>query len=143
MDPLVFLSTCVTTICSAYAGAAVIANPKATNSADPKVFSIRSLQICNDTDGTCKEVCCGQESGRNAFASTGRSVGVRDSGMFGAVEERGERGGTTVHAKLVQFTHFPDEGTLKGSRGNVTRGHCLADGHGDAPSGPIVVKSPA
>jgi hypothetical protein len=38
-DPSVFLSSCVTTVCSASAGPAVIANPEATNSAAPKVFS--------------------------------------------------------------------------------------------------------
>ena len=34
-----FLSTCVTTICSARTGAPAIANPEASSSASPKVFS--------------------------------------------------------------------------------------------------------
>src|SRR5580698_427474 len=45
MEPSAFLSTCVTTIYSARTGAAVIANPETSNSASPKVFSTRFLQM--------------------------------------------------------------------------------------------------
>jgi hypothetical protein len=47
-----------------------------------------------------------------------------------SIEERGERDGTAVHAKLVQFSHFFCEGSLK------VRG--LVNAHGNAPSAQLL-----
>src|SRR5262249_33866886 len=58
MDPSVFLSTCVTIICSAHAGTAVIANPDASNSAAPKVFDMSSLQMDNGPERKCTSRTC-------------------------------------------------------------------------------------
>jgi hypothetical protein len=62
---------------------------------------------------------------------------VRDGRMFGAIAERGKRGGAAGHGKLVQFAHFLGERTCKGSCRKAISGHLLADGQGGAPFDPI------